>query len=264
MSKSTCSIDGCNNKVVARGWCNKHYLRWANHGDPLGGRPGPSVHVSEVVDGSKCCSSCGRWKPLDQFGADKRAHGGRRSQCKKCRSGLAKQWYEENHTIQLERHREYCRNNVEHVRETDRRRYYRDKPKRVELAKASCAKRRMRIDKAGFDKGITTLALRDRDGDRCCYCGVRMTFKLSRAYIPNKATVEHVLPLSRGGSHTWSNVALACWQCNLSKNCKTNDEWRGSNGYNGPALQRSLPLWQKDSQGEDGPKDLHAAASRTD
>ena len=30
-----CSIEGCNNKILARGWCNKHYLRWKNNGDPL-------------------------------------------------------------------------------------------------------------------------------------------------------------------------------------------------------------------------------------
>ena len=25
----------CGNKVVARNWCTKHYLRWRRHGDPL-------------------------------------------------------------------------------------------------------------------------------------------------------------------------------------------------------------------------------------
>jgi len=29
-----CSINNCENKVEARGWCNKHYLRWQRHGDP--------------------------------------------------------------------------------------------------------------------------------------------------------------------------------------------------------------------------------------
>ena len=29
-----CSIEGCEAKVLARGWCNKHYKRWRRHGDP--------------------------------------------------------------------------------------------------------------------------------------------------------------------------------------------------------------------------------------
>ena len=30
-----CSIDGCEKKVAARGWCDKHYYRFRKHGDPL-------------------------------------------------------------------------------------------------------------------------------------------------------------------------------------------------------------------------------------
>lgn len=29
-----CSIEGCENPVIARGWCGKHYARWKTHGDP--------------------------------------------------------------------------------------------------------------------------------------------------------------------------------------------------------------------------------------
>lgn len=34
MPKPTCSIDGCESPVLARGWCGKHYKRWEAHGDP--------------------------------------------------------------------------------------------------------------------------------------------------------------------------------------------------------------------------------------
>lgn len=37
MDKGTCSIDGCTEDEDRRGWCNKHYLRWYRHGDPLAG-----------------------------------------------------------------------------------------------------------------------------------------------------------------------------------------------------------------------------------
>jgi len=35
MTKATCSIEGCDGEVIARGWCQKHYGRWYAHGDPL-------------------------------------------------------------------------------------------------------------------------------------------------------------------------------------------------------------------------------------
>lgn len=34
MSKRTCSIEGCDRPLQARGWCGTHYARWHRHGDP--------------------------------------------------------------------------------------------------------------------------------------------------------------------------------------------------------------------------------------
>jgi hypothetical protein len=35
MWKKECKIDGCDDPVRARGWCNKHWTRWWKYGDPL-------------------------------------------------------------------------------------------------------------------------------------------------------------------------------------------------------------------------------------
>ena len=42
---------------------------------------------------------------------------------------------------------------------------------------------------------------------RCAYCGKK----------PQDLTIDHVIPLSKGGDHTPSNLAPACWSCNMSK-----------------------------------------------
>ena len=33
--KNYCTVNKCNNKHAARGFCKKHYARWAKHGNPL-------------------------------------------------------------------------------------------------------------------------------------------------------------------------------------------------------------------------------------
>ncbi len=44
-----------------------------------------------------------------------------------------------------------------------------------------------------------------RDGRRCAYCGKRAD------------TIDHVVPRSRGGAHTWDNCVAACRTCNSKK-----------------------------------------------
>jgi 5-methylcytosine-specific restriction endonuclease McrA len=44
-----------------------------------------------------------------------------------------------------------------------------------------------------------------RDDHRCQYCGDRAE------------TLDHVVPRSRGGTHTWENVVAACRPCNVRK-----------------------------------------------
>lgn len=51
-----------------------------------------------------------------------------------------------------------------------------------------------------------------RDDYRCQYCG------------KTADSIDHVLPRSRGGPHSWENVAAACRPCNLSKRDRTPDE----------------------------------------
>lgn len=43
MANRTCSIDGCERRVLARGWCHAHYQQWYRTGSPTGtARPSAS------------------------------------------------------------------------------------------------------------------------------------------------------------------------------------------------------------------------------
>ena len=57
-----------------------------------------------------------------------------------------------------------------------------------------------------------------RDNSSCQYCGVVLETA--------EYTIDHVLPRARGGSSVWTNLALACVQCNKRKSDRTPQEAR--------------------------------------
>lgn len=67
---------------------------------------------------------------------------------------------------------------------------------------------------------VTLESLRARDGDFCCYCGTHLSFTCGQ-YGSNRATLEHITPISRGGDHVFDNTAIACRACNISKHTAT-------------------------------------------
>ena len=52
---------------------------------------------------------------------------------------------------------------------------------------------------------LSRRAVFTRDGQTCVYCGGSAT------------SIDHVVPRSRGGTHTWDNVVAACRRCNHTK-----------------------------------------------
>lgn len=52
-----------------------------------------------------------------------------------------------------------------------------------------------------------------RDRNRCQYCG--------RVQTQRHLNLDHVVPLSRGGTSTWENVVCACIDCNSRKGSRT-------------------------------------------
>jgi 5-methylcytosine-specific restriction endonuclease McrA len=60
----------------------------------------------------------------------------------------------------------------------------------------------------------------DRDNWVCQLCGIK-TPKSKRASIDDDAPeLDHIIPLSRGGSHSYINTQCACRRCNQSKGDK--------------------------------------------
>lgn len=56
---------------------------------------------------------------------------------------------------------------------------------------------------------LTASNLFRRDRYLCAYCG--------RLCKGDQATIDHIVPSSRGGEHIWTNVVCACRKCNSYK-----------------------------------------------
>jgi 5-methylcytosine-specific restriction endonuclease McrA len=62
----------------------------------------------------------------------------------------------------------------------------------------------------------TRTAIMLRDAYTCQYCDASPG--------RHELTVDHVIPRSRGGSHSWENLATACQTCNHRKGSKSPEE----------------------------------------
>ncbi len=72
-----------------------------------------------------------------------------------------------------------------------------------------------------------------RDGNRCQYCGKR--------FSTSELSLDHVIPLSRGGPSTWENVVCACLPCNVRKGNQLLEE-AGLRLRRAPVKPKASPL----------------------
>ena len=78
-------------------------------------------------------------------------------------------------------------------------------------------------DKNFIDRDITVKALYKRDKGICYICGGKCDFKdhtQINGYFtagPNYPSIDHIIPIARGGMHAWDNVKLAHHHCNSMK-----------------------------------------------
>jgi 5-methylcytosine-specific restriction endonuclease McrA len=84
-----------------------------------------------------------------------------------------------------------------------------------------------------------------RDKFKCQYCGTSVTEKT--------ATLDHVIPLSKGGKSNWLNLATACKPCNWRKSDKNikpskmphrPDYWELANSRRNKGYNLLHPSWE--------------------
>lgn len=99
----------------------------------------------------------------------------------------------------------------------DQRVYFEDS-RELNRKKRRVARERAAIGLHAYQRSLLLKAWKAQ-GKSCTYCF-------------NKAdTIDHIIPLARGGSNNEGNLAPACRQCNSSKNLYLISEWKVKNGF---------------------------------
>ena len=179
----------------------------------------------------KKCSKCGEIKPTSQFNKNSMAKDKLFSYCKKCSSEHGQQWsiahpdkvrenshrwYVANIDKMNDSHRKRREANIDKVRARDRensRRYQADNP---EKRAANAGNRRARIlGNGGTITGAEFEELKARYNYICLACG--------RREPEVKLTLDHVIPLARGGRNDIKNAQPLCGSCNAKKHAKIID-----------------------------------------
>ena len=113
------------------------------------------------------------------------------------------------------KHRAKRRQNPDHFRALDRARYWRDPEKRRHQSRV------MRTKRGGQSCYLTLAewkALLRRFKFRCAYCKAKLT-KTNRS-------LDHKIPLVRGGTNEISNLVPSCLRCNQQKHTQTAGEFQ--------------------------------------
>lgn len=82
----------------------------------------------------------------------------------------------------------------------------------------NATRRKVRQDRIRlvYVEPVVLAVLRQRDNDTCRICGEPID-PTARPPSPHSATIDHVLPLARGGEHSYNNTQLAHYRCNTAK-----------------------------------------------
>lgn len=201
---------------------------------------------------TKVCSKCRELKPAEAFAKDKSRKSGLQPRCRECTKKLQDPWRETNREYLRQEAARYKAENVEKRRESLRKfaethkeqeaarlkrfreehreeerlrnRLYHAKHPQQSTARMAAwraanrerareAIRRFRtMRKNAWVEDIDMAVLYERDGGICQIC------KLPVERM--KATVDHIIPISQGGLHEYSNVQIAHGPCNSGKGAR--------------------------------------------
>lgn len=166
----------------------------------------------------KTCTKCLRELPLDQFHKERRKADGLRFDCKDCVRSYNSS-YHATHGPEVKANQAiYYAEHLDEFRAA-RLRWKAANPEKIRRDKVRWAARRRARDAGvlvGFVPSDIMARLVELYGPTCMAPDCDST----------DLTIDHVVPISRGGDHVIENLQLLCKSCNPSKGNRSNTDYR--------------------------------------
>lgn len=218
MPDSTCSVAVCERRAKARGLCGAHYTRWNRYGDAEYVPPRTQKLLERQQSDVRTCTKCNERKNVTEFSRDTTRPCGYRPQCKLCASAVTKDWRARNED-HVRRFQAQYRKENQAARAAYRATYLpewkRANPERLR----DYTHRRRALKAASVSSAINYDDLWHACGGSCPDCGCVIE---RNAPWPTEAfaSIDHIIPLSKGGAHEQANLRYTCLPCNLKKGAK--------------------------------------------
>jgi 5-methylcytosine-specific restriction endonuclease McrA len=161
----------------------------------------------------KKCTKCREEQPEDEFSV--RKSGRIERQCKSCVRYRSAEWYANNPERGRTRSAQWAQENHDRKKETEDQ-WRQENAARVHELGIAAVHRRHVLLRGGIVEKFTHTEIFDRDEYICQICCVSIDPSLGNRH-PMMASLDHIVPISKGGSHTRSNVQTAHLQCNRLK-----------------------------------------------